>query len=159
MNDRVEVLSYAYEHLYLADWKDAVSDVFIGRAEVVEEHEGKYIGLVDGLMPMPKVVRFKGGMSAAKFRGKLNLRFSREGLFLRDDGECQYCQKPLSRLDCTVDHVVPRSRGGLTDWENCVICCAKCNGLKGNMTPSEAGMNLLRSPKKPGGKTYLRKKR
>jgi len=159
MYDRVEVLSYAYEHLYLADWKDAISDVFVGRAEVVEEHENMFIGMVNGSIPLPKVVRFKGGMSAAKFRNKLSLRFSREGLFLRDSGTCQYCMKPLDRKECTIDHVLPRSRGGKTDWDNCVISCHKCNNDKGNQTPIEAGMNLLSLPHKPGGQNYVRKKR
>ena len=159
MHDRVEVLSFTYEHLYLADWRDAISDVFIGRAEVIEEHEDRHIRIVGGLMPLPKVVRFKGGMPGSKFRSMLKMRFSREGLFARDEGQCQYCHKQLARAESTIDHVIPRSRGGQTDWDNCVICCHKCNNIKGSMTPSEAGMSLIRLPKKPCESSYVRKKR
>lgn len=149
MYDRVEVLSYAYEHLYLADWKDAISDVFIGRAEVIEEHEDRTIGIVGGHIPFPKVVRFKTGISASKFKFRQAHKFNRDLLFLRDQGKCQYCEKELTREQSTIDHVLPRSRGGGTDWENCVICCHGCNGKKGNRTPSEAGMNLLSMPGRP----------
>lgn len=159
MYDRVEVLSCAYEHLYLADWKDAISDVFVGRAEVVEEHEDMFIGLVGGSMPLPKVVRFKRGVPVAKFHKKITLHFNREVLFDRDNGTCQYCKKTLTRAEFTIDHVLPRSRGGKTDWENCVISCHRCNNAKGNQTPAEAGMDLLNLPCKPSAQHYVRKKR
>ena len=149
MYDRVEVLSYAYEHLYLADWKDAISDVFIGRAEVLEEHEGRTIGIVGGSIPFPKVVRFKSGQTASKLRNRQTMRFNKEGLFMRDAGTCQYCEKELTRQNSTIDHIIPRSKGGNTSWENCVICCPSCNSKKGNKTLTEAGMDLLRIPAKP----------
>lgn len=149
MHERVEVLSYAYEHLYLTDWRDAVSDVFIGRAEVVEEHEEQTIGIVGGSIPFPKVVRFKAGASVAKFRNKQVVKFNRDTLFLRDSGTCQYCERELSHNNSTIDHVVPRSKGGMTSWENCVICCTSCNTKKGSKTPAEAGMNLLTTPVRP----------
>ena len=157
---RVEVLSFAYEHLYLADWKDAISDVFIGRAEIVEEYDDMRIGVVGGSIPLPKIVRFTCGMTASKFRNKMKQqRFNKEALFMRDTGSCQYCLKQLTRAECTIDHVMPRSRGGATDWENCVICCEKCNRKKGNKTPSEAGMNLINLPARPKVSAAFRKKR
>ena len=159
MYDRVKVLSCAYEYLYFADWRDAISDVFVGRAEVIEEHENLHIGIVDGSIPLPRVIRFKYGIPAAKFHNKLTLRFSREGLFIRDDGICQYCLKPLDRKESTIDDVLPRSRGGKTDWDNCVISCHNCNNSKGNQTPLESGMNLLNLPRKPSNQSYVRNKR
>lgn len=149
MYDRVEVLSCAYEHLYLADWKDAISDVFIGRAEIIEEYEGRTIGTVGGSIPFPKVVRFKRGVPVAKFKYNKTFKFNREILFARDEGKCQYCDRELTRPQSTIDHVLPRSRGGDTSWENCVICCPSCNARKGNRTPHEAGMNLLNLPARP----------
>jgi len=151
MQDRVEVLSYAYEHLYSTDWRIAISDVFVGRAEVLEEHEDRFIGMVNGLMPMPKVVRFKGGITASKLRSKMQepARFSKDVLFARDGGRCQYCDRELARGISTIDHIMPRSRGGDTSWENCVTCCPTCNVKKGNRTPTEAGMCLLSLPAKP----------
>jgi len=77
------------------------------------------------------------------------LRFNRRTLFARDDHACQYCGKgyPLNQL--SLDHVVPRSRGGETSWENVVCCCLRCNNRKGDRSPSEVGMQLLRRPQKP----------
>ena len=154
MYDRVEVLSCAYEHLYLADWTDAVSDVFVGRAEVVETHESRTIGTVSGDIPLPKVIRFKSGQPMAKYRGRQVTRFNRDVLYIRDEGKCQYCKKVMTKQQVTVDHVLPRSRGGVTTWENCVVCCSECNTKKGSMTPHEAGMNLLKTPAKPSISQY-----
>lgn len=149
MHDMVKVLSYTYEYLYLADWKDAISDVFVGRAEVIEEHEDRVIGTVGGHIPFPKVVRFRTGIPFSKFKYLQVHKFNRELLFIRDHGKCQYCEKELTRELSTVDHVRPKSRGGTTEWENCVTCCHSCNGKKGNRTPPEAGMNLLNIPGRP----------
>jgi 5-methylcytosine-specific restriction endonuclease McrA len=77
------------------------------------------------------------------------LRFNRRTLFARDDHRCQYCgqSRPMNQL--SIDHVLPRSRGGKTTWENVVCSCLTCNTKKGSRTPQEARMNLLRPPHKP----------
>lgn len=77
------------------------------------------------------------------------LRFSRRNLFARDEHRCQYCgqNKPSSQL--SIDHVVPRSRGGGTTWENVVCSCVECNTKKGGRTPQEARMQLMRPPRRP----------
>jgi 5-methylcytosine-specific restriction endonuclease McrA len=81
--------------------------------------------------------------------------FTRRNLFLRDDFTCQYCARrgPADRL--SVDHVHPRSRGGSTSWENCVLACVRCNARKANLTPKEAGLRLLRRPTRPRWTPYL----
>ncbi len=75
--------------------------------------------------------------------------FSRRNLFKRDRHTCQYCGRRFPSEDLTIDHVVPRSLGGLTVWENCVLACIRCNGKKGGQTPSQAGMKLLHRPIRP----------
>ena len=76
--------------------------------------------------------------------------FSRQNLLLRDGYRCQYCGKLLkSPKDRTIDHVIPKSRGGKTVWTNVVLCCKKCNLKKGDRTPEEAGLKLLKPPKEP----------
>lgn len=77
------------------------------------------------------------------------IRFSRHNIFARDDHVCQYCGKPYPRTMLNLDHVIPRSRGGRTNWENIVTSCVKCNFKKGGRTPKEANMALSRLPKKP----------
>jgi 5-methylcytosine-specific restriction endonuclease McrA len=71
---------------------------------------------------------------------------SRKNILLRDRNTCQYCGEVLSSSDLTLDHVMPRSRGGASSWENLVACCHLCNRRKGNQLPAEASMKLLREP-------------
>src|SRR5437879_13883127 len=72
---------------------------------------------------------------------------SRKNILLRDRNTCQYCSLVVAAGELTRDHVVPRSRGGLSTWENLVACCHPCNRQKGNQTPAEAGMKLMREPR------------
>lgn len=75
--------------------------------------------------------------------------FSRRTLYKRDNMQCQYCGCKPGSEELTIEHVVPRSKGGLTTWENCVLACVPCNRKKADKTPAQAGMKLLREPKKP----------
>lgn len=76
-------------------------------------------------------------------------RYCRKTVYRRDGNQCQYCGKKPGVSELTIDHVVPRSQGGLTTWGNCVLACIGCNTRKGGMTPSQAKMNLLRQPRIP----------
>jgi len=80
---------------------------------------------------------------------KTVLRFNRRNLFARDGNRCQYCGSWPPSHQLSLDHVVPRSRGGDTSWENVVCCCLRCNTRKGGRTPQEARMKLLKPPRKP----------
>lgn len=71
---------------------------------------------------------------------------TRHGIFQRDMGECQYCGKKLTMETATLDHVIPRSRGGLDIWTNLVLACGRCNARKADRLPAEAGMTLRRQP-------------
>jgi 5-methylcytosine-specific restriction endonuclease McrA len=77
------------------------------------------------------------------------VKFNRRNIFLRDENCCQYCQKHFPRQQLSLDHIQPRSRGGLDSWENIVCACRKCNVRKGGCTPQEAGMTLMRPPVRP----------
>lgn len=76
-------------------------------------------------------------------------KFNRINIFRRDGGACQYCTKKFSRSELTIDHVVPRSQGGRSVWDNVVCCCVDCNRKKGGRTPEQSRMRLKRRPKKP----------
>jgi 5-methylcytosine-specific restriction endonuclease McrA len=75
--------------------------------------------------------------------------FSRRNLFLRDHETCQYCGSKPGTRELTIDHVLPRSRGGRTEWTNCVLACGKCNRRKGSRTPESAGLTLRHAPRIP----------
>lgn len=80
---------------------------------------------------------------------RTTIKFNRRNIFARDGNRCQYCGKRFPTGELSLDHVMPRSRGGGTDWENIVCACVKCNVRKGGRTPSEAGMRLTKPPVKP----------
>jgi len=75
--------------------------------------------------------------------------FTRTGAFLRDNYTCQYCDKKINKKDITIDHVIPRCKGGKDNWFNCVSCCTNCNNFKGDRTPEEANMELAKEPSRP----------
>ena len=77
------------------------------------------------------------------------VHFSRRNLYKRDSLTCQYCGKMPGAAELNIDHVIPKSKGGISTWENCVLSCVKCNSRKANRTPEQAGMTLRKKPKKP----------
>ena len=83
------------------------------------------------------------------------MKFNRQNLLERDDYRCQYCGKNLPTKELNMDHVVPRDRGGGTSWENVVISCIRCNSKKSNRLPKEAGMRLLKEPKRPPRRPFV----
>ena len=83
------------------------------------------------------------------------VKFTRHNIFERDRNTCQYCGKKFDRKELNIDHVVPRMRGGLTNWTNVVCSCIDCNRSKGSRTPEEVGMHLIRKPKKPRWRPFV----
>ena len=102
-------------------------------------------GTARGPIRIPTVIVLANFAKVPKKRPKFNSR----NLWLRDQGRCQYTGRDLKPGDGNVDHVVPRSRGGATDWENCVLASCEVNSRKADRTPEEAGLRLLRAPKAP----------
>lgn len=86
---------------------------------------------------------------------KKEVKFTRHNIFERDQNTCQYCGKVHDRTELNLDHVIPRDRGGPTSWENIVCSCIDCNTRKANRTPQEAGMRLIRKPKRPKWRPFL----
>lgn len=152
-NHEVLVLSTGYEPLFKTCWKRAISAVLSGRAEVVEKHETLWIGTSSGKIECPTKVRFVTGFIAAKIKGKdfASRRPTKKGLWHRDFGVCQYCSVKVSMSNATIDHVIPKSRGGGHTWENLVIACSKCNGKKGSRLLEECSMKLNTKPAAPNG--------
>ncbi len=141
---RTLVLDQGYQPHRIVSWQRAITLLFAGKVEVVEEYEDE-VRSVSIAIRMPAVVRL-----LRKLRGrKHGVKLSRMNVATRDGFRCQYCgvKHPLSRL--TYDHVVPRSRGGRTTWDNIVMACAACNAAKADRTPAEAGMRLRARPAKP----------
>lgn len=141
----VLVLDVDFRPLRIEHWQKVVCDFFLGKVEVVEHSKDRTIKGVTRDYPMPSVVRVLRRFK----RDKQAIKFSRLNIYSRDAFTCQYCASQLPTEELTFDHVFPRARGGRTTWENIVTCCVGCNSSKANRTPDEAGMKLLRAPKKP----------
>ncbi len=103
------------------------------------------IGLVGRMIRVPRVVV----LTAYDRVPRRNVRFCRRNIFVRDRNTCQYCGKIFPTNELNLDHVIPRSRGGMTTWENIVCSCISCNKRKGGVLPEQAGMRLIRKPKRP----------
>jgi 5-methylcytosine-specific restriction endonuclease McrA len=86
---------------------------------------------------------------------KKEVKFTRHNIFERDKNTCQYCGRVFDRKDLNLDHVIPRDRGGPTTWENIVCSCIECNTQKANRKPQEAGMHLVRKPKRPKWRPFV----
>lgn len=121
---------------WVYDWQDLRKVANIDDGFLVASHFKVYV-------PEVIVLHRKGR------RRSLDVKFSRRNVFLRDKHRCQYCYKQFSNKELNLDHVIPKSRGGKTTWENIVLSCIPCNQKKADRTPEEAKMNLLNRPKKP----------
>lgn len=142
--DNVLLLSISYEPIKVIDWKKAITMLFLGKVEVIEEY-GHDIHSVSFTIKLPSVVRL---LNAVK-RNSKPVKFSRQNIYARDRYKCQYCGEKYPPEDLTYDHVLPKSRGGRTEWTNIVTCCIDCNRKKGGKTPREASMKLLKKPVMP----------
>lgn len=140
----VLVLNASYEVLSVARWQRALCMVITGKAEVIEDTPFK-VHSTSLEMAMPSVIRMNYYIKVPR----LCVPFSRSNVFLRDQYACQYCGETFHSQALTLDHVIPRSAGGVTCWENVVTACRHCNALKGDKTPEQTGMRLLSKPKSP----------
>jgi 5-methylcytosine-specific restriction endonuclease McrA len=136
---KVLVINASYEPLNICSWRRAVILILKGKAEQIE-HGSKPIG--DDFL-IPTVIRLR---SYVKIPYK-EISLSRRNLMHRDNYLCQYCG--ANRHDLTIDHIIPRSRGGSDTWDNVVAACLACNVKKGNRTPKEANMPLHVTPRRP----------
>jgi len=127
----------SYYPLSLWSWQDAIKAVFLDRVNIVAEYEA-VVSSPSFQMSIPSVVSLKSYIQTNR-----NPAFTRFNVFLRDRFECQYCG---SEEELTFDHVVPRSKGGLTTWENVCAACSPCNLRKGNRLPGEVKMFPLQKP-------------
>ncbi len=142
---RVLVLNASYEPLNITSWRRAIILLLKEKAEQVE-HNGRF---VYGNIPFPTVIRLRHYV-AVPYK---EIPLTRRNVLHRDGFTCQYCA--CTGDDLTIDHVIPRSRGGGDSWENVVSACVRCNVKKGNRTPREAGMPLLHTPRRPHSSLYF----
>lgn len=150
--EAIYLLTQDYEFHDTISKRKAINLMF--RPHSVEVIKYTDIEIAEGIY-LPKVLRLV--KSIRKYYGK-KVNWSPDNLFTRDENICQYCHVVFNKNDLTVDHVLPRSRGGKTEWENCVTACKDCNNLKDDKTPQEAKMFLRRQPYAPTIMEFFKRK-
>ncbi|HEY3276596.1 MAG TPA: HNH endonuclease [Syntrophorhabdaceae bacterium] len=144
--DRTLLLNTTFEPLSVLSWKKAVTLVFLGKVEVLKEYEREIKG-VSSRMRQPAVIR----LLKLVRNHHMSVKFSRRNIFLRDNHTCQYCGKKFDGKSLTCDHIIPKSRGGSSEWTNIVTSCTHCNLKKGDKLPEETGMHPRKRPSRPNG--------
>jgi len=153
---RTLVLNAGYEPMQLISWQRAMCLVLTSKAEIVAEY-GRAIRSVSECFQMPSVVRLKRYVRLVHRFGVVQC--SRRNVFIRDGYECQYCGIHCTPKTATLDHVVPKSKGGPSNWQNLVTSCNECNRKKGNKLLGDSGMALARRPSRPSWQDFIHQSR
>ena len=124
-----------------ASWRE-VSEF---RAKYFRQEDDDWVRTANSEIQVPRVIR----LTTYEKLPKQTVKFNRRNIFARDNNQCQFCGKKFPTSELSLDHVIPRSQGGQSTWENIVCACVSCNVRKGGRTPKQAHMTLVRKPEKP----------
>lgn len=149
MGRKVLVLNQDFRAITVCSAQRAFLLVYLNKAELISNAGNAFFRTVSSSFPMPSIIRLHSYVHIP-YKGVV---LSRQNIFKRDQHQCQYCG---SRANLTLDHVIPRSRGGQSSWDNLITACKECNSRKGDYTPEEADMLLKRRPYKPSFFMFLR---
>lgn len=165
----VLVLNKRWVPVQVTTVKEAIGLVAKGSAKIIDPTDFSSVDLVTWNDVSKVKARVEGNSIRSQYlslvppevivltkyegQGEKSVVFSRRNIFKRDKYTCQYCGVQPGPEELTIDHIMPKSRGGGGSWENCVLACVECNKKKANRTPDEAGMKLRKVPKKPSWKS------
>ena len=133
----------SYFPLSLWSWQDSIKAVFLDRVTIICEYD-EAVSSPSMRLALPSVIALKQYVPQSRHPA-----FTRFNVFLRDRFTCQYCNQALPASDLTFDHVIPRSKGGRSRWDNVVAACSPCNVRKSNKLPKSCGMTPLKQPHQP----------
>lgn len=150
LNAKVLLLNQSYEPLTVCNVKKAIILMYLRKAELIDTKNSMELHSVSQTFSWPSVIRLKEYINVPYKKILLN----RKNIFKRDNHKCAYCGR--GDLPLTVDHIIPKARGGADVWENLVAACLKCNNKKGNRTPEEAEMELRIKPYHPNHIMYIK---
>ncbi len=128
----------------------AVVLLFLGKAELIAAKDSRQVRSTRISFPFPTIVRLRSYIRVPYKK----IVLSRKNILRRDNHKCQYCSR--ADLTLTIDHIVPKSKGGTDSWENLVAACVKCNNKKGDRSPDVANMPLIKKPSKPSHITFMK---
>jgi len=150
LNAKVLLLNQSYEPLTVCNVKKAIILIYLRKAELIDSKNSLKIHSVSQELQCPSVIRLKEYINVPYKK----ILLSRKNIFKRDNHKCGYCGR--GDLPLTIDHIIPKARGGSDVWDNLVTACTKCNNLKGNRTPEEADMPLKIKPYRPDHLMYIK---
>lgn len=142
---KVLVLNASQTPINITSWRRAMTLMYKGKANGMEFNGIK----INGTLPLPEIIKLVKYVPLPYAEVVL----SRKNIYLRDNHTCQYCGKKGGNL--TIDHIIPKSKGGGERWSNVVVCCARCNNRKAAQTLEDAGMKLNNEPYRPPSTLYL----
>lgn len=145
MAARTLVLNSAFQPILIIPWQDAMRMVLLDKAIVQAVYEEK-VRSQKVAWDKPAVIMVKKYIDPSIIRGR---KFSRRSVYMRDGYRCQYCGAEPPTAELTLDHVVPKSKGGPRTWENIVTSCTPCNQKKGDRSLKSSGLNLMVRPRRP----------
>lgn len=143
LNNTLEVISF------ISDRK-ALKLLYKGKVDIISEWQEVYVGLINKVIKLPAILKLKYYIKKNFSR----LTFSRKMLFKRDKYTCLYCNKHLKPCQATIDHIVPKCKGGTSSYDNCATSCYPCNAKKGKRTLEQAQMSLIYEPTAPAKYLY-----
>jgi len=146
---QVLVLNQNYEPLSVCSVKRAVIMMFLDKAQLIETLDGQKLRSQSLEIPVPSVIRLDYYIKVPDKR----IMLTRKNIIKRDGGRCQYCGQ--KKTEMTVDHVIPKRYSGQDTWENLVCACQECNNRKGHQLPEQAGLRLIRRPRRPNHITFI----
>lgn len=149
MDQRVLVLNQDYSPMSVCSAQRAFLLIYLKKAELLNATADKFLRTVSRSFPMPSVIRIHTYITVP-YRGVV---MTRHNIFKRDNNECQYCG---TKQDLTIDHVIPRSKGGRSTWKNLVAACKRCNARKGDYAPQQVDMKLTKQPYRPSYVMFIR---
>ncbi|MCR9062468.1 MAG: HNH endonuclease [Cytophagales bacterium] len=149
MGRKVLVLNADYSAISVCTVPKAFLLVYLNKAELLKDDERARLRTISTSYPLPSVIKLHHYVKVP-YKGVV---LNRQNILKRDGHQCVYCG---AKRELTLDHVMPKSRGGKTNWDNLVAACKRCNGTKGDFTPEEAQMTMVRKPYKPTFVTFLR---
>lgn len=138
------LLNTSYEVLSFVTFKKVCKYLSKNKVEVIS-HWDEYIESIDNKIKYPSIIRLHINVK----RNYSKVFFNRRAIVKRDRNHCQYCNKKLCSSQVTIDHILPKSKGGANSFTNCVVCCHDCNSVKGDKTLEECGFKLIRKPTHP----------
>jgi len=161
LNRKTLVLNKAWTAIRIVSVKDAICEVFKDKARILDPktfvlctfddwfqrgaEDGSGIQTIHGVFAPPTIIVL---LTYDRIPPML-VQMSRRNLYVRDNFTCQYCGATPGTRELSIDHVVPKSQGGITSWENCVLACTSCNSKKGHRSLKSSNMHLLHEPKRP----------